>query len=333
MAAGVVDNEVQGGAAGEAGLTEAEAALYDRQIRVWGVEAQKRMSGARILVAGCYGVVAETAKNIVLAGVGSVAVLDDRRVDSEAVASNLLLLPEHVDSGITCGEACSRSLQELNPMVKVSHVGGSLSDKPPSFYHEYDIVILGRSSPAILTQVEEACRQRNVKFFYVDVRGSAGFTFSDLNSHAYTEPPKSDSNDGPTKHIIEYCTYKAATTVPWQKHHKRLCKLFYAFQILELFEEQNNRRPGQVQSSDLPAVLELRKSVCAEQAVEQARCPDFLLEELVAAGPREMPAVCAIVGGVFGQDVLRTVSGSGAPINNFFFFSVEDGAGLVERIA
>ena len=30
-------------------LTENEAAIYDRQLRVWGVETQKRRAGLRVL--------------------------------------------------------------------------------------------------------------------------------------------------------------------------------------------------------------------------------------------------------------------------------------------
>ena len=43
-------------------LTEREAAVYDRQIRLWGVEAQKRLQTSRILICGFSGLGAEVAK-------------------------------------------------------------------------------------------------------------------------------------------------------------------------------------------------------------------------------------------------------------------------------
>jgi ubiquitin-like 1-activating enzyme E1 A len=58
----------------------AEAALYDRQIRLWGLEAQNRMRRSHILLAGLGGVATEALKNIVLAGVGRVSLLDDAPV-------------------------------------------------------------------------------------------------------------------------------------------------------------------------------------------------------------------------------------------------------------
>ena len=84
-------------------ITDDEAAIYDRQIRVWGLDAQKRfeanvyslvlctdthmtcysscrMRAANILVVGVDGMTGEVMKNIVLAGVNSVTLLDDREV-------------------------------------------------------------------------------------------------------------------------------------------------------------------------------------------------------------------------------------------------------------
>ena len=37
---------------GESALSSTEAELYDRQIRLWGVEAQKRLRSAKVLVVG-----------------------------------------------------------------------------------------------------------------------------------------------------------------------------------------------------------------------------------------------------------------------------------------
>ena len=41
---------------------------YDRQIRLWGLAAQQRMSETRVLVFGFRGLATEICKNLVLAG-------------------------------------------------------------------------------------------------------------------------------------------------------------------------------------------------------------------------------------------------------------------------
>ena len=68
-----------------------EAAVYDRQIRVWGVETQRALRAARVLVScgrgsggtRARGLCAETLKNVVLAGVGEMTIRDDAEEGSE----------------------------------------------------------------------------------------------------------------------------------------------------------------------------------------------------------------------------------------------------------
>lgn len=77
-------------------LTEDEAALYDRQLRLWGVEAQNRMLGSNLLVVGFRGVAAEVLKNTILAGVGAITMLDAEDVMEQDLGSNYFLREEDV---------------------------------------------------------------------------------------------------------------------------------------------------------------------------------------------------------------------------------------------
>ena len=45
-------------------ITEDEAKLYDRQIRLWGVNSQKMLRKANVLCIGCSGLSSEVIKNI-----------------------------------------------------------------------------------------------------------------------------------------------------------------------------------------------------------------------------------------------------------------------------
>ena len=56
-------------------INQEDAALYDRQIRLWGAASQQKIFQARVLVYGMTGVGAEIVKNLVLAGVGEVTVI------------------------------------------------------------------------------------------------------------------------------------------------------------------------------------------------------------------------------------------------------------------
>lgn len=78
----MVEKEEAGG-----GISEEEAAQYDRQIRLWGLEAQKRLRASRVLLVGMKGLGAEIAKNLILAGVKGLTMLDHEQVSSAATSS------------------------------------------------------------------------------------------------------------------------------------------------------------------------------------------------------------------------------------------------------
>ena len=57
-------------------VTEQEVTQYDRQIRLWGLEAQNRLRGAKILLFGIGPLGGEICKNLVLAGIGEIDICD-----------------------------------------------------------------------------------------------------------------------------------------------------------------------------------------------------------------------------------------------------------------
>ena len=57
--------------------TEAQV-RYDRQIRLWGHEAQQRMRDSKIVVVSLGGLAVEIVKNLVLAGIGNLTILDNQ---------------------------------------------------------------------------------------------------------------------------------------------------------------------------------------------------------------------------------------------------------------
>jgi hypothetical protein len=67
----------------------------------------------------------------VLAGVGSLTLIDDRSVTEEALSVNFLIPPdENVYSGKTIAQLCCDSLKDFNPMVRVFVEKGSCLTYP-----------------------------------------------------------------------------------------------------------------------------------------------------------------------------------------------------------
>ena len=61
-------------------LTDAQAEMYDRQLRVWGVSTQLKIAKARVLILGAESAtLLECAKNIVLAGVSKLFCAEEKQ--------------------------------------------------------------------------------------------------------------------------------------------------------------------------------------------------------------------------------------------------------------
>ncbi len=64
----------------ESNLSTGESAIYDRQIRLWGSNAQLRIKSSKVLFVGLSPATVEVAKNTVLAG-ANILLEDTRTID------------------------------------------------------------------------------------------------------------------------------------------------------------------------------------------------------------------------------------------------------------
>ncbi|KAM0934887.1 putative THIF-type NAD/FAD binding, ubiquitin-activating enzyme [Dioscorea sansibarensis] len=313
-------------------LTAQETALYDRQIRVWGADAQRRLSKSHILVSGLSGTSVEFCKNIVLAGVGSLTLMDDHSVTEDALLANFLIPPlESEYSGKSLAELCCESLKDFNPMVRVSVVKGDLAQFDDEFFDKYDAVVVSGCSFNTKKAVNEKCRKRSkrVAFYAVECRDSCGEIFVDLQIHSYVQK----KSNATAECVLNYPSLEEAIMIPWKGLPRKVTKLYFAMRVIEKFELFKERNPGEVSISDLSDVLKLSKELCEAQSLSESHIPVALLEQLLTAGSREYPPVCAILGGILGQETIKALSGKGDPLKNFFYFDTADGKGVIEDIS
>ena len=80
-------------------LSELEKQRYDRQIRVWGAEAQSRIQTSKVLIVGLRGLNVEVVKNIVLAGM-NVVIQDSENVHFRDLSSNFFLTVNDVGNKV-----------------------------------------------------------------------------------------------------------------------------------------------------------------------------------------------------------------------------------------
>ncbi|KAJ2360152.1 E1 ubiquitin-activating protein aos1, partial [Coemansia sp. RSA 2607] len=65
------------------GISKDEVALYDRQIRLWGLAAQGLLRQSTVKIYGIKTLTLELSKNLVLAGVGSLILIDPTPINEK----------------------------------------------------------------------------------------------------------------------------------------------------------------------------------------------------------------------------------------------------------
>lgn len=135
------------------------------------------------MIAGLNGCGAEVAKNIILTGVKSVTLLDDKLVTEVEFCSQFLI--PHTALGKNRAEASEKRAQALNPMVEVKVDIGNFAAMSDEYFKDFDVVCIGEGKTEDLVRVDNVCRAANVKFFAFDLWGMFGYCFADLKEHEF----------------------------------------------------------------------------------------------------------------------------------------------------
>lgn len=77
----------------ESALSSEETQLYDRQLRLWGVQSQQRLQASKVAMIGMNAVQSEIAKNIILAGLNELTIFDWVTVEPQHCVPHLFLDP------------------------------------------------------------------------------------------------------------------------------------------------------------------------------------------------------------------------------------------------
>ena len=328
-------------------FSKAEAEVYDRQIRLWGVEAQRRLRSARVLVSGVCGLGAEVIKNLVLAGVKSMTILDHELYDPSCTPGASFLL-YHGKLGENRAEAAVARCNELNPMVSIEAKQDKLDSKSHDFFQQFDIVCVTNAPKSELIRVNEICREMKIKFLCGDTFGFYGFMASDLLCHAYNEETmkipettavkrrKLESEKVVESHEENFSPISSIFSHSWKdltsKQRRRLN--YSVFILLALIEFKELKKRGVSQETiaeDTQELIGIAKQIEKEHNLASGDKP-FIPCDFAKYAPLDLSPICAIVGGVMAQEVIKGLSGKDQPLNNFFVYNGIDSHAIVEKL-
>ncbi|ACU34794.1 adenylyltransferase/sulfurtransferase MoeZ [Actinosynnema pretiosum subsp. pretiosum] len=181
-------------------LTKEEVARYSRHLIIpdVGVDGQKRLKNAKVLVVGAGGLGSPALLYLAAAGVGTLGVVDFDVVDE----SNLQRQVIHgqSDIGKPKAESARESVAEINPFVKVVlHQAQLTSENALEIFRDYDLILDGTDNFATRYLVNDAAVllgkpyvwgsifrfEGQVSVFWEDAPNGQGLNYRDL----YPEPP------------------------------------------------------------------------------------------------------------------------------------------------
>ncbi|KAI8953973.1 hypothetical protein F4801DRAFT_68347 [Xylaria longipes] len=327
-----------------------EIALYDRQIRLWGMQAQQKIQAANILLVSMKALANEIAKNLVLAGIGSLTIVDDQVVTEADLGAQFFLSQENV--GQNRAEAAAVQIQKMNPRVKVFSDSGSIMMKGASYFAAFDIVIATDLNPTLLTFINTATRLHNRQFYAAGVHGLYGYIFCDLIEHDYVL--KRDKGNvitsiGPEsrfRSVIEVKTQKernkttelvskrdlystwdlvsetSLLPVEYTKSRRRLKAVTPALSCLRAlwgFQTQFDRFPDH-KKEDLERFTRSATHNHNILSLPSETLRAEFLRSFLQNINSEVAPVTAILGGQLAQDVINVLGQNQQPIQNMVIF-------------
>lgn len=327
-------------------ITEDEAALYDRQIRLWGLDAQQKMRNATVMVIRLRGVATEAIKNIVLAGIGKLIVIDDSLVQPEDVFTGFFFREEDVNVKRRI-DAAKPHIQSLNPLVtvEVSHNLSALTSEEAlgNMLQGVDLVCLTDMDQATAIRVNDAARKLGKKFYCAGSFGLSGYIFCDLVDHQHVAAPRVATKDNNQSKLEQFKTsyvpLSKALLHSWKDTTSNATKVLRpltVFAILACWEYQTQYGSPPSSEESCGELETIANRLLKRAQVRQKVCtsiPREAVEYLSTTAAREWTPSCAVIGGMLGQDVLKALAAREPPMANFFFFDGPTCNGTVVRMA
>ncbi|MBC7465411.1 MAG: molybdopterin-synthase adenylyltransferase MoeB [Bdellovibrio sp.] len=142
---------------------------YSAQMRLpqVGLEGQKKLSAAKVLIVGAGGLGSPAAFYLAAAGVGTIGIIDDDVVDLSNLQRQILHTTDRV--GLSKVDSAQMTLKNLNPNLQINAYKMRLTDKNiDQILPEYDVIVDGCDNFDTRFLVNDAC----LKHKKVNVHGS-----------------------------------------------------------------------------------------------------------------------------------------------------------------
>jgi ubiquitin-like 1-activating enzyme E1 A len=303
----------------------------------------------------------EIVKNLVLAGVGSLTILDHELVTEDDLCSQFLVSEE--DLGKNRAEAALPQAQKLNPRVQLFVDTAPVVSKRPEYFSSFDVTIVTGQHIDIASNINTSCRLYGRKFYSADTHGMYGYIFADLVSHQFVierekgnittkvgRDPKSTTasvisvtekrdNNKVIEVVMkseEYSLFLLANSSPLpaaiaknRRSRMKVRPLLSCLRALFDFERlSGGRLPGH-NRADLELFTKLANEKHLELELPMETLSSNFLRSFLQNLGSELSPVVAYLGGNLAQDVINVLGQREQPLQNLLLFDGEEFLGPV----
>ena len=328
-----------------------ESEIYDRQIRLWGAEAQSKMSSCKVLYVNVTGTSSEILKNLILAGIRG-AIADGRTYPDALAETPTSFLPpaertgkdtDHKDDDddepdqkrikkMSVAKAIQPHILELNPLLEECEINEQeIPSIPSDFFAKFDIVVASNIGVQQAIRISKATTSHNGKFYMVHSFGLYACALIDLGEgHTYRKEIGKDKLSGvlkldPYTSLEDMLMQKKMGDVKDRWHKSGPPMVYTKYRAILNYCERKGTFPTCTEESAVEFV-ELTRAFLKEQGLESSYLGDEDdLKQLANTATADVSPVCAVMGGVLGNEVIKAISGKGEPANNMLLFDGMDG--------
>ena len=165
-----------------------KAQRYDRQLRLWGDHGQNALESAHVCLINASATGTEILKNLVLPGVGTFTIIDNKRVTQSDLGSNFFVIADQI--GSNRGEVALSLLKELNSEV----IGKTINDNydsvlttNPEFFSQFSSVVATELSEDKLCELSRILWKSNTPLLVACAYGLVGYIRIAVQEHEVIE--------------------------------------------------------------------------------------------------------------------------------------------------
>jgi ubiquitin-like 1-activating enzyme E1 A len=294
------------------------------------------MSSATVLYINITGVTSEILKNLILAGIKA-AIADARPIGAlQSTPTSFLppsdrqnlTEPDAKRAKVTVAQRMQDPVLELNPLLESCEICEDDVDSiADSYFSKFDIVIASNIGLEQAKRIAKATTEAGNKFFCVQSFGLYACALMDLGpDHSFRKEMGKDKLSDVMKNASYLDLYgmmnvKLCDAVD-RFHKSGPPQIYTKYRAILNFYDEKKDWPGK----HCDEFVGMTKSFLKDQGLEESYLgSDDDLKSLAEISNAEISPVCAVMGGILGNEVIKAISGKGEPANNILMFDGLDG--------